>query len=131
VLQTVRQPTALFSILANSFVQWFVLAVCLYIAITSMRLQVPFAASLLVPGFIVAGLSLPSTPGFFGTTELCFVLGLKPYGIGAAEAFSAGIFYHVITYLLVTGSGFFYVKRAGSNLREIRRKARQTKLKLQ
>jgi hypothetical protein len=69
---------------------------------------------------MVAWLSLPSAPGFFGTVELCFVLGLKPYGIDAGQAFSAGIFYHVLAYVSVTGSGLFFLHRLGGSFRQIR-----------
>lgn len=119
-LQIVRRPVALAGVLLNSIVQWMAMGLCLYLAFVALQLQVPVAASILVLGLMVAGLSLPSAPGFFGTVELCFVLGLKPYGIDAGQAFSAGIFYHVLAYVSVTGSGLVFLHRFGSNFRQIR-----------
>ncbi|MDX1737120.1 MAG: cation transporter, partial [Alphaproteobacteria bacterium] len=46
-------------------------------------------------GLIVAGLTLPSSPGFFGTVEYCFVIGLAVVGVEANVAISVAIFYHV------------------------------------
>ncbi|MGB7931991.1 MAG: lysylphosphatidylglycerol synthase transmembrane domain-containing protein [Gammaproteobacteria bacterium] len=119
-LQIVKRPVALAGVLLNSIVQWLVMGLCIYLALAAMQIQAPVTASFLVLGLMVAGLSLPSAPGFFGTIELCFVLGLKPYGIDAGQAFSAGVFYHMLAYVSVTGTGLVYLNRLGSNLHKIR-----------
>ena len=123
-LQVVKQPSALVRVLTNSVIQWLAMALCIYIAITALQIQVPIYASILVMGLIVAGLSLPSAPGFFGTIELCFVLGLKPYDIDAAHAFSAGIFFHLLAYISVTTTGLIYLQRFGGNLGKIQNAAK-------
>ena len=119
-LQILRRPIELTGVLLNSIVQWLAMGLCIYLAIAAIHLQVPFTASILVLGLMVAGLFLPSAPGFFGTIELCFVLGLRPYGIDAGQAFSAGIFYHVLAYVSVTGTGLVYLNHLGSSLHKIR-----------
>ena len=119
-LQILRQPIALAGVLLNSILQWLAMGGCIYLALAAMQLHAPVASSILVLGLMVAGLSLPSAPGFFGTIELSFVLGLKPYGIDAGQAFSAGIFYHVLAYISVTSIGLVYLNHLGSSLHKIR-----------
>lgn len=119
-LHTIRQPALFLRILINSIAQWMVMAMCFYFAIIAMQITAPPVASFVILGLVVFGLTLPSAPGFFGTIELCFVLGLKPYGIDPGAAFSAGIFYHILIYILVTGSGFFYLGRLETKIGDIR-----------
>lgn len=119
-LQIVKRPAAVAGVLLNSIVQWLAMGLCIHLALAAMQIQVPVTASILVLGLMVAGLSLPSAPGFFGTIELCFVLGLKPYGVDAGQAFSAGIFYHLLAFVSVTGTGLVFLNRLGGNLHKIR-----------
>jgi len=122
-LKIVRQPAAFFKALINSIIQWLAMVLCIFIAISALQIQVPLSASILVLGLIVAGVSLPSAPGFFGTIELCFVLGLKPYGIDAAQAFSAGIFFHILAYVSVTVTGLIYLHHFGESFNKIKNAA--------
>ena len=113
-------------IIANSLVQWALLAGCVWIAITAFGLVVPWVAAVLILVLIVAGITLPAGPGYVGTIEYCFVLGLKVYGISAGAALSVGLFYHALTWVSMTVAGAYFLRRYGLGWRSLRRAAAQS-----
>ena len=74
---------------------------------------------------VVAGITLPSSPGFVGTIEYCFVLGLKAYGVSAGTALSVALYYHALTWTSVTIAGAFFLRRYGVGWRSLGRAASQ------
>jgi hypothetical protein len=93
------------------------MVVCVYFAIVAFDIRVPPYAAILVLALIVAGVSLPTSPGFVGTIQFCFVLGLKQFGIDANSAFAASVFYHSITFVAVTATGLYFMHRYRLKLR--------------
>lgn len=92
-------------VLFNSLVQWLFMAGCMYCAILAFALETGFSAAVVVLGITVIGLLLPTSPGFFGTIEYSFVLGLGAIGIDASTAFSVAIFYHIPSWVAVCFAG--------------------------
>jgi len=115
-------------VVANSLLQWAALASCIHLSIIAMGVQIPAAASIMVLGLIVAGISIPSAPGFVGTIELCFVIGLGLFGIGASESLAAAIFYHVLAFASVTGTGAMFLGRYRISFSELRQEAESANL---
>jgi hypothetical protein len=116
-LAALRDPRLFVLILGNSIVQWLAMVVCVYFAIVAFDIRVPPYAAILVLALIVAGVSLPTSPGFVGTIQFCFVLGLKQFGIDANSAFAASVFYHSITFVAVTATGLYFMHRYRLKLR--------------
>lgn len=113
----------LFKISLNSLVQWALLAFCIYLAITAFDVDASLPIAVLILGLVVAGISLPGAPGFVGTVEYCFVLGLGLVGVGANLALSIGIYYHALTFMSVTLSGAFFLRRLNTSFRKIAKAA--------
>jgi glycosyltransferase 2 family protein len=108
------------AIVANSLVQWALMTTCVWIAILAFHLPVPWVAAFSVLVISVAGITLPSSPGYFGAIEYCFVLGLKAYGVNAGTALSVAIFYHTLTWAPVTLAGTFFLRRYRLSWRALR-----------
>jgi len=126
--RAVKSARQIARVAANSLLQWAVLAACIHLAIIAMGVHIPAVASILVLGLIVAGISIPSAPGFVGTIELCFVIGLGLFGIGASESLAAAIFYHVLAFASVTGTGAMFLGRYHTSFAELRQQAESTNL---
>jgi hypothetical protein len=122
-----RQKQALIRILLNSLAQWLLMTLCVYLAIEAFNVDVPPTAAVFVLALVVAGISLPSAPGFVGTIEYCFVLGLGFFGVAANEALGIGIFYHAITFVSVTLAGAMSLRRYGTSFHELRIQATKSK----
>ena len=104
---------------ATSGVQWLLMGGSVYMGILSVGLTVPISARTIVVAFTVAGLTLPSSPGFFGTIQLGFALA-APFGVLSADAVAASVVWHVLAYLSVSVGGIFFLLRLGYSAGELR-----------
>jgi uncharacterized protein (TIRG00374 family) len=92
---------------------WLVHAVGLYLGLLAVGIQVPFAAALFLQGVLGIGVSVPSSPGFFGVFELAATIGLGVYGVPKELAVSWAIGYHLLTFIPITIFGAVYFTRLG------------------
>lgn len=122
-----RQPALIGQLLATSLAQWIVTGICMDFALVALQIEAPFAAGFAVMILVVAAMMLPSAPGFFGTVQLGFSLGLAPFAVDASQAFAASIFYHVTIYLTSLALGLFYLHRLGWTLRTLRSEATRSR----
>ena len=116
---SIKNLRFLIIICLTSIVQWVLLALCFYIAMLATHIDVPWPAAFVLLGLIVAGLTLPGAPGFFGTVELCFTLALTPYNVRNDDALATAIFYHGWAYLSVTLLGIFLIHRMGYSFTQV------------
>ena len=93
---SIRQPRLLLKVLLISVVQWWVLALCIVLSLAAVGESVPHMAAIAVLVLCVAGLTLPSAPGYLGTTQLAFTAGLAAFGVPAEHAFAASIIYNFL-----------------------------------
>lgn len=98
------------NVIVNSFVQWLCMAACFYFSLLAFDLDVSPWVGIVILGFTVVGLTLPTSPGFFGTIEYCYVLALTAVGVDATTAVSAAIFYHLPAWLGVTVIGLVLLR---------------------
>jgi glycosyltransferase 2 family protein len=118
-----RAGHRLWGVVANSCAQWILMATCVWLAIAAFGLDVPWTAAVVVLVLVVAGITLPGSPGFVGTIEYCFVLGLGAWGVTAGTALSVALFYHALTWTSVTLAGAWYLRRYGLTWRKLGRAA--------
>ena len=111
-------------IAATSLAQWVVNAVMIYVSLWAFGIDQPPAVAAVVVGVVALGVTVPSTPGFFGVIQLCFLATLGPLGVSEADAFSASIYYHFTQYVPVTLTGLFFLNRIGLRLGELQTAAR-------
>jgi len=114
------------AILANSLAQWLLMASCVWLAVIAFGIAVPWVAPVIILVLIVAAITLPSSPGYVGAIEYCFVLGLKAYGVSASLALSAALFYHALSWCFLACAGAVFLRRYGLGWRSLRRAAAQS-----
>lgn len=96
-------------ILLLSLVQWLCVAFCIYAGMTSVGAGLPSWVALVVLPLTVAGLMLPTAPGYVGTLQLCFVVAMTPFGVSNETAIAASISYTCIVALpVMVLSGIWY-----------------------
>ncbi len=119
-LGLVRNPRMLLAIVAISFLKWILMAGMIYVSLRSFGLDLPVSASLLVLGVCALGVTVPSTPGFFGVIQLSFWVALQFFGVNKVDAVASSVFYQLTQYIPVTGVGLYYLNREGVSLRQVR-----------
>ena len=112
-----------FWIIWTSFAQWAVNGLTVFVALWSFEIDVTPLAALVVLGVTAFGVTVPSTPGFFGVIQLCFWISLQAFGVSKADAFAASIYYQLSQYIPVTLIGLYFSNREGLKLSEAEREA--------
>ena len=122
-LASLKKPRLLFGSAVTSVLHWLCNVALVYLALCSFgihkQVASPVLVSFVVLGVTAFGVTVPSTPGFFGVIQVCFWLSLSPFGASKADAFAASVYYHMIWYVPVTLVGFFYLNRLGLHLSDV------------
>jgi uncharacterized protein (TIRG00374 family) len=119
-LVVLRTPARLLAVLLWSLALWLTNALAFYVGFWSFDIPVSYAGALLLQGLLVLGISIPSTPGFFGPFEAVIVGVLALYGIPRDVAFSYAISYHVTSFIPITLLGLWSLTRTPEGLRGLR-----------
>jgi uncharacterized protein (TIRG00374 family) len=120
-LVVLRSPLRLAEVVVWSLVLWLVNALAFYVGFGAFDIPVSFAGALLLQGLLVLGISIPSTPGFFGPFEAVIVAVLALYGVPGSLAFSYAISFHVTSFVPITLLGLWSMVRTPEGLRVLRR----------
>lgn len=120
-LGVLRSPARLAGVVLWSLVLWLVNALAFYIGFDAFDIPVSYAGALMLQGLLVFGISVPSTPGFFGPFEAVIVAVLALYGVSSSLAFSYAISFHVTTFVPITLLGLWSMARTPEGFRVLRR----------
>ncbi|HET6423712.1 MAG TPA: lysylphosphatidylglycerol synthase transmembrane domain-containing protein, partial [Planctomycetaceae bacterium] len=101
-LASLKQPRLLLGIVASSFAQWLLNAALVHMSLWSFGIHVTPAVSCLVVGVTAFGVTVPSSPGYFGVIQLCFMTVLKLFVDNQPAVFAASVYYHLAQYIPVT-----------------------------
>ncbi len=123
IMIAVRSPWKLTIVLLNSLLQWGFLCLTILLSCLAVGVEIPLSGTIYVMILITIGISLPSTPGFVGIIEYCFVLGLTAFDVPGEQALAAAIFYHVLTWLSITSAGTVFLRRTAMSWNSVRDEA--------
>ena len=112
-LESLRDPRRFMFIAMNSLIQWLLMGICTFFAIAALQIDVPISAAFIVLAVVVVGMTIPSSPGFFGTIQFCFTIGLAPFGIAPGPAIAASIYFHGLLFISVAVGGLAFVRFLG------------------
>ena len=110
-LAVLRSPARLAGVIFWSLVLWLVNALAFYLGFAAFDIPVSYTGALLMQGLLSFGISVPSTPGFFGPFEAVIVAVLALYGVPGSLAFSYAIAFHVTTLVPITLLGLWSLTR--------------------
>jgi uncharacterized protein (TIRG00374 family) len=120
-LAVLRSPQRLARVVAWSLVLWIVNGLSFAVCFRAFGLPVPWESAFLLQGLIGFGVALPSSPGFFGPFEAVTRFTLALYGIGADQAVSYAVAYHIGGFIPITVLGLYSLSRTRVRLAELRR----------
>jgi hypothetical protein len=104
-----------------SLVVWLVNALGFYVGFAAFDIPVGYTGALLLQGLLILGISIPSTPGFFGPFEAVIVAVLAIYGVSSSLAFSYALAFHITTFVPITLLGLWSAARSPEGFRMLRR----------
>jgi glycosyltransferase 2 family protein len=119
-LVVLRTPARLLAVVFWSLVLWLVNALAFYVGFWSFDIPVGYPGTLLLQGLLALGISIPSTPGFFGPFEAVIVAVLALYAVPRDLAFSYAISFHLTSFIPITLMGLWSLTRTPDGLRGLR-----------
>ena len=124
-LASLRSIRLLIGILLTSYIQWALNGFIMYVALWAFGIEVSFLVAAIVLGVVAIGVTVPSTPGYFGVIQACFVLVLKLFVDQSQieSVFAASIYYHMANWIPVTAVGMLYFLKTGFRLADIQEQA--------
>jgi uncharacterized protein (TIRG00374 family) len=119
-LVVLRTPALLVGVVFWSLVLWLVNALGFYVGFAAFDLPVSYYGALLLQGLLVLGITIPSTPGFFGPFEAVIVAVLALYDVPKDVAFSYAISFHLTTFAPITLLGLWSMTRTPGGFKGLR-----------
>ena len=98
-LRGLRRPRVASAAFALSAVSWLSVAFSYTLAMRVVDLHVGLEAGIAVALATTFSLLIPGLPASVGLFEAATIVALKPFGVGAARALSAGVVIHVFTFV--------------------------------
>jgi uncharacterized protein (TIRG00374 family) len=120
-LDALRSPARLAAVAIWSLAVWLTYAVSFVLCFVAFGIEIHWTAAFTLQGLISFGVSIPSTPGFFGPFEAATRAGLALYGVGPGQAVSYAVAYHLGTFLPISVLGLWSLSRAHLHLADLRR----------
>jgi uncharacterized protein (TIRG00374 family) len=121
-LVVLRSPTRLLGVIVWSLVLWLVNALAFCVGFAAFDIPVSYTGALLLQGLLVLGISIPSTPGFFGPFEAVIVAVLALYGVPKDVAFSYAIAFHVTSFIPITVLGLWSLSQTPGGFSGLRQR---------
>jgi hypothetical protein len=119
-LAVLKSPPRFAGVIVWSLVLWVVNGLSFAVCFQAFGLPVPWEGAFLLQGLVGFGVALPSSPGFFGPFEAItrFTLGL--YAIGADQAVSYAVAFHLGGFVPITVLGLYSLSRTQVRMAELR-----------
>ena len=118
-LASLKSTRLLLGILLTSFGQWFLNGLNIYLAIRAFGFEISPMIAAVVLGVTAFGVTVPSSPGYFGVIQICFMLVLNLFVEDTTSVFAASVYYHMSQWIPVTFVGMFFFLRAGYRMADI------------
>ena len=125
-LSAVRNAHSIPKILLVSLLQWAAMGACIIGGMLGTGVDAPWSAGFVVLALTVMAVTLPSSPGFFGTIQLSFAIGLSAYGVDPSLAFAASVYFHLTIYVVGWLAGLLFLRRSGTSLSGLREAAERS-----
>jgi uncharacterized protein (TIRG00374 family) len=118
-LDALRSPRRFLQVGLWSLAVWGANGLSFAVCFVAFGFELPWAAAPMLMALIAFGVAVPSAPGFFGPFEIATRVALALYGIGASEAVSYAVGYHLGTFLPITVLGIWSLATTGIGFRDL------------
>lgn len=107
--QVITDVNRLLYLLLLSAVVWLVDVAAIYTLLLAFGFNLPVLAAFVVMVILIAGIAIPTAPGFIGNWHYACILGLSLFGIAKPEGFSFALVYHFLSMIIVIILGVIFL----------------------
>jgi glycosyltransferase 2 family protein len=106
VIKNVKMLLHLFFL---SAVVWLVDVAAIYSLFLAFGFNLPVLAAFVVMVILIAGIAIPTAPGFIGNWHVACILGLSLFGVAKLESASFALVYHFLSMMIVVILGVVFL----------------------
>ncbi len=99
----------LFYLIFLSAIIWFIDVMAIHIMLLAFGFTLPFIAPFVLMIILIAGIAVPTAPGFIGNWHIACILGLSIFGVQKPEALSFAVVYHFLSISLIVALGVIFL----------------------
>lgn len=120
-LSVLRTPRHFAAVFFWTLLHWLVQPLAFWLGMKAVGIDkgLPWSAPLFLQGIVVVGVSVPSSPGYFGLFEVASIAALALYGVSKASATTFAVAVHIVAFIPITVIGAVYFARLGLTLDEL------------
>ena len=107
--QVITDVKRLLYLLVLSAVVWLVDVAAIYTLLYAFGFDLPVLAAFVVMVILIAGIAIPTAPGFIGNWHYACILGLSLFGIARPQALSFALVYHFLSMMVVVVLGAVFL----------------------
>jgi len=107
--QVITDVKRLLFLLLLSAAVWLIDVAVIYTMFIAFGFDLPVMAAFVVMIILIAGIAIPTAPGFIGNWHYACILGLSLFNIAKPEAFSFALIYHFLSMAIVIILGIVFL----------------------
>ncbi|MEQ9410608.1 MAG: lysylphosphatidylglycerol synthase transmembrane domain-containing protein [Fuerstiella sp.] len=124
-LSALKSGKMVLLITLSSFAQWLLNGLLAYTALRAFHVPVTLTSGLIITGVTAIGVTIPSTPGYFGVIQYCFRISMAAQGlkVDPSLVLASSLYYHICMYIPVTTLGLYYLHSLGLSVSDLTKAA--------
>jgi hypothetical protein len=105
---------------------WFIDVLAIYILFIAFGFNLPVLAAVVLMIILIAGIAIPTAPGYIGNWHFACILGLSLFGVAKPEALSFALVYHFLSIVFVAVLGIIFLPFNKFSIADIKSYAAKT-----
>ncbi|HOE16969.1 MAG TPA: lysylphosphatidylglycerol synthase transmembrane domain-containing protein [Syntrophorhabdaceae bacterium] len=118
-LKRIGSPLNLLMLVPIAFITWLCMAAALYFVLKTLNININVMYIPFVCVLLNMGITIPSSPGYFGLYQFLLVYLLSIFDVPKHEGFAASILFHASWYIPYNIVGFIFLIKEHLKIREI------------
>ena len=110
---------AVVSVSLQTLLIWLLMGLSNIFVFWAFGLRLPLDASYVLLVVVSISILIPSSPGFVGVYHAGAVWSMMQYGVAKEVALSCALVMHAAQFIVITGMGFYYLKKAHLSLKDL------------
>lgn len=88
---------------------WLIDVLAIYMLFLAFGFNLPILASVVLMIILIAGIAIPTAPGYIGNWHFACILGLSLFGVAKPEALSFALVYHFLSIVFIAVLGIIFL----------------------
>jgi glycosyltransferase 2 family protein len=107
--EVIKNVKTLLYLFFLSAIVWLVDVAAIYTLLLAFGFNLPVLAAFVVMVILIAGIAIPTAPGFIGNWHAACILGLSLFGVAKLESASFALVYHFLSMMIVVILGVVFL----------------------